>query len=616
MKTLKSKISLGVIFLFAVILLLSVLGIMFINHLTLKSKGTIVENYSSVNYMMNMVNELDDINTFHIKFLQQKENVDTVQRNRYLESINFFKKNLHLETKIITEPGESELVDQLLSSYNDYLNKYEQLRNNPQLKRNDFELLQERYLAVKTKILDIYKINMRAITQKTNNLQTTADDVTLYMSIVATLSILITLSFIFTFPSTIVEPIKALTEKIKSISEKNYDQKLEIHSEDELGELATAFNVMAARLKLYDAKQIDQLLFEQKRLEAVVHSFEDGILFVDENRKVVLANSIVLELTGLEEENILHHYLHEIAEYNDLIKEISKTVSVKHLDSEVDIKPLRIANNGKEYFFNIETEEIITYSETEKKETFIGNLILLRNITKYQERDKAKTNLLATASHELKTPLSSINLSIKLLDDKRIGILNDEQKEIINSLRQHSNRLSRVINELLDYSQIETGNIRLKFTSIKPDIILDIGITALMMQVSEKYIDLKTNIEEDLPNIHADLEKLVFVFINILNNAIRYSKKGDEIKIEVMKVGNEVQFSIKDNGPGISKEDKERLFQRFTQVGEISKQGWGLGLAISREFINAQNGRIWVESELGKGSKFIFSIPGVTNLSN
>ena len=610
MKTLKSKISLGVIFLFAVILLLSVLGILFINQLAQKSKGTIVDNYSSVNYMMDMVSELNDMHTFQLEHLQNKS-VDSILVNKYLSSKNIFDKNLQLETNNITEIGEAELVHQLHSTYRDYLNTYEQLKNKLSLKEQKIELLREKYLSVENKILNIYRLNMDAITNKTNSLQTTADDVTLYMSIVATLSILITLSFIFTFPSNIVGPIKELTEKIKSISERNYDQKLEINTKDELGEMANAFNVMAARLKLYDAKQINQLLFEQKRLEAVVHSFEDGILFVDENRKVVLVNNIVLELTGLKEENILHHYIQELAGYNDLIKEIYKTVSLKHLDGEVDIKPLRIANNGKEYFFNIETEEIITYAESEKKETFIGNLILLRNITKYQERDKAKTNLLATASHELKTPLSSINLSLKLLDDNRVGVLNDEQKGIISALRQHSNRLSRVINELLDYSQIETGNIRLKFTSVKPDIVLDIGITALMMQVSEKYIDLKTNIEEDLPNIHADLEKLVFVFINILNNAIRYSKKGDEIKIDVKKIENEVQFSIKDSGPGISKEDKERLFQRFTQVGEISKQGWGLGLAISREFINAQNGRIWVESELGKGSTFIFSIPGI-----
>ncbi|MFA6596238.1 MAG: ATP-binding protein [Ignavibacteriaceae bacterium] len=608
MKTLKSKISVGVVFLFTVILLLSVLGIMFINQLALKSRGTIVDNYSSVDYMMNMTTSLDDMYTAQLKILGRKI-ADSVLADNYLTSKNFFENKLHLETNNITESGEEALVHQLHSSYRDYISSYELLKKSTRINETDLGILHERYFTVRNNILDIYRLNMAAITHKTNQLQTKADDVTIYMSIVATLSILITLLFIFTFPSKIVEPIKELTEKIKSISNRNYDQKLEIHTQDELGELANAFNVMAARLKLYDAKQIDQLLFEQKRLEAVVHSFEDGILFIDENRKVVLVNNIILQLTGLKEENILHHYIPEIAGYNDLIKEIYKTVSLKYSDSGTEIKPLRIVHNGKEFFFNIEAEEIITFAESEKKETFIGSLILLRNITKYQERDKAKTNLLATASHELKTPLSSINLSLKLLDDKRVGELNDEQKEIISSLRQHSNRLSRVINELLDYSQIETGNIRLKFSSVKPEIVVDIGITALMMQISEKEIDLQTYMEEGLPEIQIDIEKLVFVFINILNNAIRFSKKGDEIKIEVKKVNNDVEFSIKDNGLGILKEDQDKLFQRFTQVGSPNKHGWGLGLAISREFVQAQGGRISVESEIGKGSKFIFSIP-------
>jgi PAS domain S-box-containing protein len=611
MKSIKSKISLGVIFLFLIILLLSISGILFINQLAQKSKGTIVDNYSTVDYTMKMINSLNIVNDFNLKAIQNHIILDSIESKNFIESKNTFEANLKLEMKNITEGNEGEFVKRLLSAYKEYLTTYEELKNKREPEEKELDEFQKEYSSVKNSILDIYKLNMTAINDKTNKLQNTADDVIIYMSIAAALSILITLSFIFTFPSRIVGPLKELTGKIKSISEKNYDQKLEINSKDELGELASAFNIMAERLKLYEAKQIDQLLYEQKRLEAVVNSFYDGLLFIDENRKVVLINNTVLNITGLQEKNILHHYIAEVTEHNDLVKEIYKSVLLKISDGNTEIKPIRIAQDGKEFFFNIEVQEVITYSESERKETFIGTLILLRNITSFQERDKAKTNLLATASHELKTPLSSINISLKLLEDKRLGNLNDDQKEIINALRQQSNRLSRVINELLDYSQIETGNIKLTFSHVKPDLILDIGITALMMQVTEKNINLKTNIEEGLPEIYADIEKLVFVFINILNNAIRYSKKEGEIKVEVQKAENYIEFSIEDNGRGISKEDQEKLFQRFVQVDNKTKQGWGLGLAISKEFIQAQNGRIWVESELGKGSRFVFSIPQI-----
>jgi signal transduction histidine kinase len=321
-----------------------------------------------------------------------------------------------------------------------------------------------------------------------------------------------------------------------------------------------------------------------------------------------VANKKILDITGLRESDLISHYLPDVVAHNDLVREIYKTTMGSNKESESG-KPLRIIYNNEELFYKIEKEEIKTYSELTHQETFIGHLILLKNITQFQVRDTAKTNLLATASHELKTPLSSINLSLKLLEDKRLGELSKEQSEIIHSLRQQSNRLSRVINELLDYSQIETGNIKLNFTSVKPEDVIELGVTALMMQAAEKNIHLETEVDENLPEVRADLEKVIFVFVNLLNNAIRYSKQNDEIKLQANKNYREVRFSVIDRGPGISKEDQEKLFQRFTQVGKKSRQGWGLGLAISKEFVQAQGGKIWVESEVGQGSKFIFSLP-------
>ena len=394
MKTIKSKIQIGLLFLFMVILILSILGILFINQLAQKSKGTIVDNYSSVDYTMNMISSLEDIYNYQIKNVQSKPGVDTIGMNAYLNSKKSFEKNLLLETNNITESNEAELVNKLHESYKNYFISYDKLKNKLQVDKN-LLAFRNKYLAVKNNIHDIYKLNMTAIKSKTNKLQTAADKVIIYMFIVAAISIIITLFFIFSFPSKIVEPIRELTKKIKSISEKNYDQKLDINTRDELGELSNAFNIMSERLKSYEVKQIDRLLFEQKRLETVVHSFEDGILFIDENRKIVLANEAVLQLAGLEQKDILGFSVATVAEHNDLIKEIYKTVQSKFSNGSAEIKPVSIVRKGKESFFNVETEDIITYSESEKKETFIGNLIFLRNITKFQERDKAKTNLLA-----------------------------------------------------------------------------------------------------------------------------------------------------------------------------------------------------------------------------
>ena len=608
MKKLKSKITLGVLFLFLVIVLLSLLGILFTNKLADETKGTIVNNYTSVEYSFQMLKSIEDMYSLQLDQIKTNSFDDSAVTRVLQSKKNIFNEKLNLESNNITEPGEAELVNQLHTEYNEYQDLINALKSRNDITENDLSKFYEQYLKVRQTISEIYDLNMFAIQTKSSEMQNLADEITIYMAIVATISIIITLSFIFYFPSRIVEPIKELTARIKSISERKYDQKLEISTKDELGELASAFNLMAERLKLYEAKHIDQLLSEKKRMESLVHNLDDGVILIDENKNIVIANKKILDITGLKESEMISRYMPNIAAHNDLVREIYKITLNQDQDSD-SAKPLRIVFNNQEYFYKIEKEELKTYSEITRQDTFIGYLIILKNITQFQVRDTAKTNLLATASHELKTPLSSINLSLKLLEDKRLGELSKEQSEVIGSLRQQSNRLSRVINELLDYSQIETGNIKLNFNRVKPEDVIELGVTALVMQAAEKNIHFETEIEENLPEVRADLEKVVFVFVNILNNAIRYSKQNDEIKFIVNKGNGEVFFSIIDNGPGISKEDQEKLFQRFTQVGKKSRQGWGLGLAISKEFIQAQGGKIWVESEVGQGSKFIFSLP-------
>lgn len=615
MKTIKSKIFTGLTFLFTVIFLLSLMGIIFVRQLSNQSRGTIVDNYSTVDYAVNMLRHLDDMYSWQRKNFDGGKSAaeDSLARSTYDLSRAEFEKNLQLETNNITEAGEGELVNELHAGYRNYLNTFEKLQPGRDLEPAVREsILREAYLEVRFSILEIYKMNMAAILDRNQQAQQTARDVTIYMSVIGFCSIVITLFFLFTFPGKIVKPVNALTEKIKAISERNYNQQLQIDSQDEIGELARAFNIMAARLHEYEEKHIDQLLFEKKRMESLVESLHDGVLVLDEQRRIVLANPTISELTHLKSEELLSLYAPDVAARNDLVREmIQPIMNAKPPGEGEDQNLIRIVKDNREMFFKLETSEIKIYSEALRQERFIGYLILLRNVTHYQERDTAKTNLLATVLHELKTPLSSINLSLKLLEDTRMGKLNEEQQNVVKSLRQQGNRLSRVIKELLEYSQIESGNIRLKFSPVRPDDVIDLAVSALMMLIGEKEIRLETDIEEGLPAIHADIEKTVWVLVNILSNAIRYSQKGDTIKIGLKAEPEGVRFFVSDGGPGIAEEDQAKLFQRYVQVGQKSQQGWGLGLAISKEFVQAQGGKIWVESAVGRGSTFSFVLPRV-----
>jgi two-component system, NtrC family, sensor histidine kinase KinB len=599
MKKIKTKISAGLMFLFLVIILLSVIGIFYVNKLAQSSKGTINDNYASVQYAVEMLKQVDNINLL----LTAKSDS---AKELYHKSQKVLEQNIQMQANNITEAGEGELVNNLLSRDKAWSEKADSIID--QSSKTDTRYY-EKYKELRDAILAVYNINMNAVLRRNNIASQTADSAFVIFGIVVTLSILITFSFIFSFPKRIVDPITELTERIKAISERNYDQKLQINTKDEIGELASAFNIMAVRLKEYEESNLEKLLFEKKRMDSVIQNMQDGLIILDENNKIIRINNTALKLAGLKEENVIDHYAPEIAGRNDLFNEMMKrSFNEIKKDNEETAKPIKISVEGKEQFYKVESIGIFIQPTGSSAETNIGNVIFLKNITEYQERDVAKTNLIATVSHELKTPLSSINLSLKLLSDRRIGELNDEQKKLVSSVFQQSNRLSKVVNELLDFSQVETGNIRLKITHVKPEDIVDLAATALMMLISEKNIKLETHLDDNLPLINADLEKTVWVLVNILNNAIRYSPLGGRISISAEVKDGEVQFFVKDEGPGISEEDLPKVFNKFVQVGKPSK-GSGLGLAISKEFVQSQGGRVWVESQINHGCTFYFTMP-------
>jgi two-component system, NtrC family, sensor histidine kinase KinB len=606
MKKIKSKVFAGLAFLFVVIMLLSILGVVFINQLAKASRGTLANNYRSVEYSMKMLKSLDSIYNYRLHYINRgKENVsgDKAEKNYLIEKSNFLNSFI-AEKNNITETGEKELVDNLENNYSDFISILEQNEDN-----NSLVNLRNSYFTTRQSIVDIYNINMNAIQRINQRIGETAHRVTLWMIIIGVLSVLITLFFIIKYPGSIVDPILELTDKIKAISKGNYDQQLNFVSNDELGDLASAFNVMAGRLKEYDESNLDKLLIEKKRLDAIIENLEDAIFILDEDKKFLLANRGALNLTGLRSREITGKYAPDVAMNNDLLRELIKgLIKIGQEDNKDEEKPIKIIQNKKEYYYSREIIEIKAKPTGSDIEKIIGFILLLKNITLFEERDVAKTNLIATVSHELKTPISSINLSLKLLEDDRIGGLNEEQRNLITSMRQQSVRLSKMVNELLDFSQTETGNIKLKISKVRPEDIIDLSVTAIMMLLSEKKIQLNLNVADNLQDVKADLEKTVWVLVNLITNAMRFTPENGFIILDARTDKEFIKFSVIDQGPGISKEDQDKIFKRFVQVGNKNK-GTGLGLAISKEFVLAQGGKITVESEPGKGSTFSFYLP-------
>jgi signal transduction histidine kinase len=299
-----------------------------------------------------------------------------------------------------------------------------------------------------------------------------------------------------------------------------------------------------------------------------------------------------LQLLGLKADETVGKSAEELTRRNDLFKFL--------IENERK-NPFKIVVDGKENYYIKETIDV-SQGESSNK------VIVLKNITSFKELDVAKTDFIATISHELKTPLASSDLSLKLLEDGRIG--KEEQKQLIQQLKNDNQRMLRILSELLNMSQVEAGKLQLDIQSVDPYQITENSIKAVETTAKKKGINIHTQFEKDLPNIKADADKVSWVLNNFLTNAIRYAPTKTDVIIQGKKTDHQLSLSVADNGQGIDEAYLGRIFERYFQVpGRSDKTGSGIGLAICKEFIEAMGGKIWVRSKIGEGSTFGFDIP-------
>jgi PAS domain S-box-containing protein len=568
----KTKLNLGVGLLFLMIIILSLVAAFYIFSIKKDTENILKANYNTLEYSRNMLLSLDEINMNEEK------------------AIIIFETNITKQIANITEAGEDKATYNLEKNF-DFLKK----------NRTDETLKSQ----IRQDIFEIMKLNMNAIKQKSDIAKHTAETANFWIAVTGTLCFLIAFNLLVNLPNNIANPIKELTDSIKQIANKNYSQRVNFMNHNEFGDLAKSFNTMAEKLQEYNNSNLYKLSFEKKRLETLINNMHDPIIGLDNQGLILFANDEALKIIGLKSEDVMGKLVTTLALTNDLMK----TLVIKDLSNEKQKSlPMKIFADGKESYFEKETINITIKPTGEDQIIDIGNVIILRNITVFKELDFAKTNFIATVSHELKTPISSIKLSLQLLEKAETGNINEDQKQLIESIKDDSQRLLKITGELLELSQLETGNIKLNIEKSNPYEIINYATEAVKVQAEQKQIELVIETEQNLPDIKGDSEKTAWVLINFLTNAITYSTENSTIIVKLKNENNQVVFQVIDTGKGIDSRYKTKIFDKYFQVPGSQKSGTGLGLAISKEFIEAQNGTIGLESELGLGSTFYFKL--------
>ena len=569
---LRYRLTLGIGFLFALIVLLGVQSVGYVRHLSMASKEILADNYNSLHYAKDMLQSLDRISQ------------DSASRKALIRSLSLQREN-------ITEVNEREItaaLDSKITALTDSV--------------TDSELK-----LIRDDLYRIMELNMASIHMKSSDTAVSATDAMWSLAIVSALCALLAMIFLIRFPAIVLRPIDKLKQGITQIANHNYDQRLDFGDNREFGEVAQSFNDMAARLDEYRRSSLDKLMTAKTRVEAIVNTLHEPIIGLDSSRNILFMNNEALSVLNLKED-VVGRNATEVALSNDLLRRLVRELYGEQ-EKKDDQQPLKIYADNKESYFQVENTPLYITPVGSTAQQFIGNLIVLNNVTKYKELDSAKTNFISTVSHEMKTPISSILMSLQLLGDDRLGKLNDEQKQLVGSIRDSSDRLLSITGELLNMTQIETGKLKLMPKITKPIELIDYAVKATQVLAERFCCFVEVEYPEKISKLFVDSEKIAWVITNLLSNAIHHSPEKSRIIVGAVQHEKAVEIYVRDFGRGIDPRYHKSIFERYFRVPGTKVQGSGLGLAISKEFVEAHGGTIGVESEIGKGSRFSILLP-------
>ncbi len=514
---------------------------------------------------------------------------------------------------------EDSLFAQIEATYADYQKNIQLFEGTQDRDRIGlyFSVLQRLNEVMREKCVQLSTINHLQLSEEDDIAQRLYFHSKIYVFFIVMLVMVIVVWALFRLPHEIVKPITNITEKIKRIAQGEYQQAIDVDSRSELGDMARAFNSMSVKLQEFEKLNIEEVQTQKSRMESIIRSMSDGLIILDEQERIILVNDSSTQILDFDEEELVGKRLTALEEDNQVIRELANSLrhDTAHLDDRSEVMKeerhnfLKVKREGKVSFY---TKEIVKVYSDEVQKRFIGYIIILKDITSFKELNDAKSKFIAVVSHELKTPLSALNMSLMLLRDTRFGTLSEEQDKIAASMKREVHRLVNMVTELLDLSKAENGKINLEKKQVSPAILVEYAIAPVLAKFEEKNIRVIKHIDEDMIDIEVDPEKISWVLINFMTNAIRYSPENSKVILEAHQYHDRIEFSVFDFGPGIAKEDALRVFDKFVQLrtnGSKNKHGLGLGLAISKEVVEAHGGTIAVESEVGRGSKFYFSIP-------
>lgn len=599
--TLRNKLLVGLTPLLAILVGLGLWAIVMFARLGGNIDLILKENYRSVRYAERMKEALERMDSAVLFALAGEEDQ---ARTQFEENRPRFAEALAAENANVTliREGEAELAAELARLYDRYeglADRYFALPLGDARREFYFGQLYPTFQQIKSRADDVLRINQRNMEDMDARARAAASNSIRLMILALLGAAVVGVLASLALSRLILGPIGDVTRAARAMSRGDYDQVVPVVTRDELGELADAFNAMARRIREYQAAGTARLLRAQQTAQATINSFPDPVIVVDPSGAVERANPAARRILGVTPSESAVPW----SAPAPLRQALNEVLGGRpdYLPAAVE-QAVAFRDDGQERFYMPRVLAI------RQDDDLIGAALVLQDVTKFHLIDQLKSDMVSTVSHELKTPLTSLRMAVYLLLEEVVGPLTSKQVELLLAARQDAERLLAMVNDLLDLTRIEQGRLRLDLHPVAPADLVGDAVERFASQARDAGAALKPAVGFGLPSVLVDRERVDHVFDNLIGNALRHTPRGGTVRVTAEADGDRVRFAVGDTGEGIPPEHLPLIFEKFYRVPGSRPDGAGLGLAITREIVQAHGGRIDVESEIGRGTTFTFRL--------
>ena len=394
-------------------------------------------------------------------------------------------------------------------------------------------------------------------------------------------------------------PIEALAQAADNIGQGNFEVTLPISSAVEMNLLTKRFGIMAEALREHQATNIDELLAGQQRLQAVLDSIDDGLLMIDRDGRLEHLNPVAQRQLGWESDRLgqgLGVAL-ERPELDDQLQLVLRGGTLERAPEDLSIEV-----DGE--------SRLLTFSLTPVSHTqghILGAVMVLHDVTEQRAFERVRSEFVLRASHELRTPVTGMHMAFGLFRERAHFAKDSREADLLDTVNEEMQRLMQLINDLLNFSRYQNGLQKLTLAPCSIEDLLEQARTRFAGQAQEQGLELLVEVQGPLPRLQADQPQLDRVLDNLIDNALRHTATGGQIRLQARRHGERVIISVEDNGEGIAYGQQGRIFEPFVQVGR-KKGGAGLGLALCKEIVQLHGGRMGVYSRPGQGTQFYMAL--------